>query len=114
MAQQFQLPDGRNIDYAVYGPQDGFPLLWIHGTPGAYKVLPEYVVTAEKKGVKIISAARAGSGGSTRKKGRQIIDAVADLHALNEHLGVKRCVVVGFSGGGMLAPPSSIKKYNLI
>lgn len=101
MAQQFKLPDGRNVDYGVYGPKDGIPLVWIHGTPGAYIPVPEVLNTCEKKGIRLIALSRAGYGGSTRNKGRRIVDAVADLQALNEHLGVEQCIVGGWSGGGM-------------
>ncbi|KAH8600850.1 hypothetical protein B0O99DRAFT_589729 [Bisporella sp. PMI_857] len=31
MAQQFRLPDGRNLDYFVSGPQDGTALVWLYG-----------------------------------------------------------------------------------
>ena len=103
MAKRFQLPDGRNLDYSVYGPADGFPLVWIHGTPGAYIPVPDILKACEKKGLKIIAASRAGYGDSTRNIGRKVIDAVADLQALNEHLGVKQCLVGGWSGGGMLS-----------
>ena len=105
MAQQFQLPDGRYVDYAVNGPEDGYPLVWIHGTPGAYIPVPNILAACEKKGVKVITLSRAGYGGSSRNKGRKIVDAVADLHALNEHLGVKQCIVGGWSGGGMSSLP---------
>ena len=100
MAQQFKLPDGRNIDYAVAGAKDGFPLIWIHGTPGAYPVMPSFSATCERKGVKVITMSRAGYGGSTRNRGRQIVDFVSDVRALNEHLGVEKCLVAGWSGGG--------------
>jgi len=100
MAQQLQLPDGRNLDYHISGAKDGFPLVWIHGTPGSYPSIPPLVVACEKKGIKLITFSRAGYGGSTRKKGRRIIDGVADIQALKEHLGVERCLVGGWSGGG--------------
>lgn len=29
------LPDGRNLAYAVYGPADGRPVLYFHGTPSS-------------------------------------------------------------------------------
>ena len=102
MAQQLELPDGRYVDYRVYGPKDGFPLVWIHGTPGSYIPVPNVITSGEKKGVKVIALSRAGYGGSTRNRGRRIVDAVADLHALNQHLGVEKCIVGGWSGGGML------------
>jgi pimeloyl-ACP methyl ester carboxylesterase len=101
MARQFKLPDGRNIDYLVSGAKDGFPLVWIHGTPGAYIPPSSLPAVCEKKGVKVITLSRPGYGGSTRKKGGQVVDTVADIQALIEHLGVERCFVGGWSGGGM-------------
>lgn len=102
MAQQFHLKDGRIIEYLISGAEDGFPFIWIHGTPGAYVVDPSLAAACKKKGVKIITHSRAGYGGSTRNKGRTIIDGVADIQALKEHLGVERCLVGGWSGGGEL------------
>ncbi len=29
------LPDGRVLDVDVTGPDDGFPLVFLHGTPGS-------------------------------------------------------------------------------
>ncbi|RDW59169.1 hypothetical protein BP5796_12093 [Coleophoma crateriformis] len=95
MAQQLNLPDGRNLDYLVSGAKDGVPLVWIHGTPGAYMPPPSLVTACEKKGIMVISFSRAGYGSSTRKQGRQIVDYVADTQALIDHLGVERCLVGG-------------------
>ena len=100
MAKQFKLPDGRNIDYFLSGAKEGFPLVYIHGTPGAYTPIPSFSAACEKKGIKVITLSRAGYGGSTRNKGRRVVDAVADIQALNEHLGVEQCFVAGWSGGG--------------
>ena len=100
MAQEFKLADGRNIDYCTYGAADGFPLVWIHGTPSSYLPVPSLTVVCEKKGFRVITLSRAGYGGSTRNKGRRVIDSVADIRALLDHLGVEQCVVVGWSGGG--------------
>ncbi|KAK5701863.1 hypothetical protein LTR97_004681 [Elasticomyces elasticus] len=100
MAQQFQLPDGRNLDYQISGAKDGFPFVFIHGTPGAYPTLSGLKAVCEKKNVKLITFSRAGYGGSTRHRGRRVIDGVADTKALLEHLGVQECIVGGWSGGG--------------
>ncbi|CZR56699.1 uncharacterized protein PAC_06588 [Phialocephala subalpina] len=100
MAQQLHLPDGRIIEYLVSGDQDGFPLVWIHGTPGAYLPVPSLVTACKKKGIKIISLSRDGYGGSSRNKGRRVVDAVVGIQAVNEHLGIERCLVGGWSGGG--------------
>ncbi|KAL1849149.1 hypothetical protein Daus18300_013354 [Diaporthe australafricana] len=99
-AQTFDHPDGRKTDYLISGAKDGFPLIFIHGTPGSYTVSPKFSAACEDKGLKLITLSRAGYGGSTRNKGRRVVDAVADIQAVLEHLGVKKCVVGGKSGGG--------------
>lgn len=99
-AQVFTHSDGRKTDYLISGAQDGFPLIYIHGTPGSCTVGPKLSATCEGKGIKLITLSRAGYGGSTRNKGRSVVDAVADIQALLEHLGVKKCLVGGKSGGG--------------
>lgn len=99
-AQVFTHPDGRKTDYLISGAQDGFPLVFIHGTPGSYTVGSKLNSTCEGKGIKLITLSRAGYGGSTRNKGRRVVDAVADIQALLEHLDIKKCAVGGKSGGG--------------
>lgn len=100
MVQQLHLPNGRIVEYVIDGAPDGFPLVWCHGTPGACLPPPSLVTSCKAKGIKIISLSRAGYGGTTRKLGRRIVDSVADIRALNEHLGIERCVAAGWSGGG--------------
>lgn len=99
-AQVLTHADGRKTDYLVSGAEDGFPLVFIHGTPGSYTVGSKLSSTCKRKGIKLITLSRAGYGGSSRKLGRQVVDAVADIHELLEHLGVKKCIVGGKSGGG--------------
>jgi pimeloyl-ACP methyl ester carboxylesterase len=108
MAQHFQLPNGRRIDYLLSGAQDGFPLVFTHGTPASYHADPVLTATCEKKGVKLITFSRAGYGGSSRHKGRRVLDSVADIRALLDHLGVERCFVGGYSGGGKQTLPAPL------
>jgi pimeloyl-ACP methyl ester carboxylesterase len=97
----FTLPNGRILDYAIDGAQDGFPFVFIHGTPGSVNsTLPYLKSLCKEKGLKIISMSRAGYGDSSRHAGRAVIDNVADVQALLEHLGVDTCVAGGWSGGG--------------
>jgi pimeloyl-ACP methyl ester carboxylesterase len=102
MAQQLRLKDGRIVEYLVSGTDDGVSIVWLHGTPGSYIIDPTLKVAIKNKGVKIITLSRAGYGGSSRKRGRSVIDAVADIQAVLEHLGIERCLVGGYSGGGEL------------
>nr|POF22260.1 hypothetical protein CFP56_36345 [Quercus suber] len=98
--KQLQLSSGRNIEYTVSGSQDGLPLIWCHGTPNSAKPMPDLLKACEKKNLSLITYSRAGYGGTSRNKGRQVVDDVADVQALLDHLGHKRCLVGGWSGGG--------------
>lgn len=100
MAQQLTLSDGRNLDYAVYGAKNGFPLIWCHGTPSAYPAIPALARACEKKDVTLITFSRSGYGGSTRRKGRTVLDDADDVRALLQHLGHSKFAVGGWSGGG--------------
>lgn len=100
MAQTLELPDGRKVDYLISGSADGFPLVYIHGTPGSYSTESDLVAACEKKNIKLITLSRAGYGGSSRNRGRTVVDFVADIHALLQYLGLNECVVGGESGGG--------------
>lgn len=105
MVQHLQLPDGRKLEYIVSGAQDGFPLLFIHGTPGSCSPPPALAATCEKKGLKLIMFSRAGYGGSSRHKGRRVVDSVTDTRLLLDHLGVEQCLAAGWSGGGKQVLP---------
>ena len=100
MAKQLILPDGRNLDYSILGASAGFPLIYIHGQPGSHIPPIGFDTTCGKKGLKCITFSRAGYGGSSRKKGRSVVDVVDDIEALKKHLGVNECFVAGWSGGG--------------
>nr|POF07086.1 hypothetical protein CFP56_31710 [Quercus suber] len=91
--QQLKLDSGRKIEYLVSGSQDGFPLVWCHGTPNSSKAMPDLVKACEKKKLTLITYSRAGYGETSRNKGRQVVDDVADVQALLDHLGHKRCIV---------------------
>ncbi|EXJ68783.1 uncharacterized protein A1O5_07714 [Cladophialophora psammophila CBS 110553] len=100
MAKQLTLPDGRNLDYSITGAREGFPLIWCHGTPSGYIPIPALARSCEKKGLKLVTFSRSGYGGSSRRKGRNIVDDVDDVRALSKHLGHDKFVVGGWSGGG--------------
>lgn len=100
MAQHMTLPDGRNFEFFVSGAMDGFPLFWIHGTPGSYVPAAGIPEVCQEKGVKCITMSRAGYGESSRKIERSVIDCVPDIEALRDHLGIEEFIVGGWSGGG--------------
>jgi pimeloyl-ACP methyl ester carboxylesterase len=97
---QVNLPDGRRIDVRVSGPEDGFPLVFHHGTPGAGTLLRALGRAAHARGLRLVAASRPGYGASTRYEGRRVVDVVPDTEAVLQALGAERCVVAGWSGGG--------------
>ena len=60
------LADGRALSLAEFGPADGFPILWFHGTPGARRQVPPAAIEfADATGVRIIGVERPGVGHSS-------------------------------------------------
>lgn len=94
------LPDGRDLELEVSGP-DGAPvLLFHHGTPGASAQFGGMADETHARGHRLVSWSRAGYGASTRRPGRSVADEVDDVRAILDHLGADDCVVAGWSGGG--------------
>lgn len=92
--------DGRSLCFAEWGDPDGFPVFSLHGTPGGrLNRHPDESKYAEA-GARVITYDRPGYGGSDRQAGRTVVDCVADVTAIADHLGVSRLAVDGGSGGG--------------
>lgn len=94
------LPDGRDLEVEVTGPDDGPVLLFIHGTPGASHQLGPLARATHARGHRLVTWSRAGYGASTRRPGRDVASETADAAAVLDHVGVDTCVVAGWSGGG--------------
>ncbi|HET9091418.1 MAG TPA: alpha/beta hydrolase [Acidimicrobiales bacterium] len=94
------LDDGRVLEVRTSGPEDGIALVFHHGTPGSATPLRALERAAQARGLRLVSFSRPGYGGSSRRSGRRIVDVVADTAAVLEALGVERCLVAGWSGGG--------------
>lgn len=95
---------GRRLGFAEFGPPNGRPLIWLHGTPGARRQIPaEARLLAESLGLRIVGVDRPGIGSSTPHLYRSIVDFVPDLSRLLDSIGVDRYLIVGLSGGGPYA-----------
>lgn len=95
-----QLPDGRDLDVEVTGPDGGPVLLFHHGTPGAVTQMRSMQRSAHARGLRLATFSRPGYGSSSRQAGRRVVDVVADVTAVLDHLRADRCLVAGWSGGG--------------
>jgi pimeloyl-ACP methyl ester carboxylesterase len=59
-----------------------------------------HAAAAERLGLCLVSHDRPGCGRSSAQPGRRIVDCVSDVRTIARHLGISRCAVWGFSGGG--------------
>lgn len=101
MAGVLHAPDGRTIRYFDTGASDASgTLLWHHGTPQTGAVIAPLAAAAAARGLRVVSCARPGYPGSSRRPGRSIADAAEDALLIADALGIERFASVGASGGG--------------
>jgi len=86
------------------GPEDGYPLVFHHGTPQG--AVPNGLLErpAAERGLRVITYSRPGYGGSTpRPDGSTtatVADDATDTATILDHLGYDDFVTLGWSGGG--------------
>jgi len=95
------LSDGRKLSYAKYGKQDGYPVMYFHGTPSS-RLEPAVIGDDvwSRLGLRIIAPDRPGMGGSDFHPNRGFSDWPKDVTALADTLGLGQFAVLGNSGGG--------------
>jgi pimeloyl-ACP methyl ester carboxylesterase len=95
-----ELPDGRQLMYAVWGDARGTPVFSLHGTPGCRLNRYPDEQRLSAAGIRLITYDRPGYGRSDRHPGRQVVSCVADVEAIANALRLDRFAVTGGSGGG--------------
>ena len=96
-----RLPDGRKMSFAEYGDPRGRPVVWMHGTPGGRRQIPqEGRIAAEETGLRLIAIDRPGVGRSTPHLYNCIRDFATDLDYVADVLGLGDFAMIGLSGGG--------------
>lgn len=98
--QVAEAPDGRALTFAEWGDLDGKPVFALHGAPGCRLDRHPNAGLIRSAGARVISYDQPGHGGSGRRRGRTVADAVGDVAAIADHLGAGRFAVNGLSGGG--------------
>jgi pimeloyl-ACP methyl ester carboxylesterase len=106
----FQLPDGRQLAYACFGPEHGRPVLYFHGTPSS-RLEPVFPAVfgvpvqalLQEHNLKIISIDRPGAGRSGFHAKRTLDTFAADVHALAQTIHLSACPLLCWSGGGPYA-----------
>ncbi len=96
-----QLGDGRRLGFAEFGPPDGRPVLWFHGTPGARRQVPPTArAAADELGVRVIGIERPGVGASTPHLYPSVLGFAHDVREITERMNLGAIGLVGLSGGG--------------
>jgi pimeloyl-ACP methyl ester carboxylesterase len=94
--------DGRSVRYYDTGeaPNTTATVIWHHGTPQTGRLLEPVVAAASRRGIRVISCARAGYEGTTYLENRSVGAAAEDVIRVADALGIERFGTIGASGGG--------------
>jgi pimeloyl-ACP methyl ester carboxylesterase len=99
-----QLGDGRAIWLGSSGPEDGSPVVYLHGCPGSrLDESPGRDAILERLHVRAITLERPGYGRSSPCRGRRVVDYVEDVRAVVDHARIDRFALLGYSAGGPYA-----------
>lgn len=98
--ETLSLSDGRTLGYAEYGPVDGDPLVFCHGTPGSRYTRHPDASFLEEHGIRQVTVERPGYGRSTYDSKRDLLDWPDDVREAADTLGFDRFAIAGISGGG--------------
>jgi pimeloyl-ACP methyl ester carboxylesterase len=78
----------------------GFPVFFLHGTPGSRLSARPSGAGLEQLGVSLITYDRPGYGLSDPHPGRSVADAADDVRVIADALEIDTFAVIGRSGGG--------------
>ncbi|MFK0732778.1 MAG: alpha/beta fold hydrolase [Gloeotrichia echinulata GP01] len=86
----------------VYVQGQGFPILGLHGHPGSGRSLSVFTNHLSKR-YQTFAPDLRGYGKSPVKGNFEMRDHLTDLEALLDRCGIEKCLVLGWSLGGILA-----------
>ncbi|MFD3330489.1 alpha/beta fold hydrolase [Streptomyces sp. NPDC058701] len=96
------LPDGRQLGWAEWGPEDGRPMLLCPGA-AASRTVGLGTVELDSLGVRLVSVDRPGLGASTASPLRTPPDFATDIGELAARRGWRELGIVGCSQGAPFA-----------
>ncbi|HEX2221440.1 MAG TPA: alpha/beta fold hydrolase [Candidatus Limnocylindria bacterium] len=98
-----ELGGGRRLhayDTGTDGGDDRLAVVWHHGTPNVGAPPAPLFPASDRLGIRWVSYDRPGYGGSSRRIGRDVASAAADVASIADALGIGRFATMGHSGGG--------------
>ena len=105
LQQALVLPDGRTLGFAEVGDPDGYPLVFLHGTPSSRLDVVGLDEAAARHGWRVLAPDRPGHGRSSPQPGRTVLDWPVDFGWFVDAVveGPTPVAVLGFSGGAPYA-----------
>jgi len=97
----FQLSDGRQLEYYLFGDDSGSPVLYNHGMPGSAVEAATLDHVFKQHGLKVICPNRPGVGKSSASDNYCLEQITSDSLELLDHLECKTVSVIGWSSGGV-------------
>ena len=95
--------NGQRLLYAVRGPQDGKPVVLLHGNGGSHKSLLTQAKQLAKAGYRVYSPDSRGQGANPPLPEYHYADMAEDVYCFIKALDLGKPVVYGWSDGGILA-----------
>jgi pimeloyl-ACP methyl ester carboxylesterase len=96
------VPGGRTVRaFEAGATAPGAPVVvWHHGSPHTGAPIGPLVDATRERGIRLVTYARPGYGGSAANPGRDVASAAAEVEAVADAFGADRFGVLGYSGGG--------------
>ena len=95
--------NGMRLLYAVRGPEDGKPVVLLHGNGGSHKSMMTQAKQLAKAGYRVFSPDSRGQGANPPLDEYHYSDMAEDTYCFIKALGLEKPAVYGWSDGGILA-----------
>lgn len=95
--------NGQRLLYAMRGPENGKPVVLLHGNGGSHKSMLTQAKQLAKAGYRVYSPDSRGQGANPPLQEYHYADMAEDSWCFIKALGLDKPVVYGWSDGGILA-----------
>ena len=94
--------NGLDMFYVTRGPQDGKPVLLVHGNGGSHKSMRTQAMELAKRGYRVYSPDSRGQGENAALDEYHYADMAEDMYAFIQALELDKPACFGWSDGGII------------
>ncbi len=102
------------LQVEVLGPDDGYPVLCLHGHPGRGAAMNVFAAPLAALGFRTYAPDLRGYGRSRTQYPFEMTRHLDDLEELLARYSIERCLVVGWSLGGILTMELALRRPELV